>query len=321
VSREHLRVVIDKKSVEAEGTVSFRLVAADGGALPRFTPGSHIDVHISGGLVRQYSLCNDPADRSHYLIGVLREPHSSGGSTTLHDHTREGDVLTIGPPRNKFHLEEHAPHSLLLAGGIGITPLLSMAHHLNRLGSEFDLHYCARSRERAAFHDLLLACGFAERVHVHFDDGPKLQQLDLVALLSSYQAQRHLYVCGPGGFMEAVISTAGRCWPSDAIHREYFVHPPKPLQDGEKSFLVKLTSTGAVLRVPSDKTIADVLIANGVGVPLSCEQGVCGTCLTKVLEGRPDHRDCFLTDAERQANNQMTLCCSRALSDVLVIDR
>lgn len=315
-----LKVKVVKKTIEAEGVASFELVNTEGDSLPSFTAGSHLDVHIGDGLVRQYSLCNDPADTGRYRLGILKEPDSKGGSIAMHEKVHEGDILEISPPRNSFHLNEEADYTLLLAGGIGITPMLSMAHRLLALGKRFDMHYCTRSRERCAFHGLLSAPPFTGKVHMHFDDGPQEQLLDIPKLLQHYKPGSNVYVCGPKGFIDAVISNAEKHWPSGTVHREYFSADPQAGHDDDQGFEVKIASSGATYRVEADRTIAEVLLEQGIEIPLSCEQGICGTCLTPVVEGIPDHRDLFMTPAEHEANNQMTPCCSRSKTDRLVLD-
>jgi vanillate O-demethylase ferredoxin subunit len=314
-----LTVRVTQRKEEADGICSFELVADSTAALPAFTAGAHIDVHVAPGLVRQYSLCNDPAETGRYRIAVLREPASRGGSAGMHERVRVGDRLQVSAPRNHFPLTP-ATRSLLLAGGIGVTPMLAMATTLHRAGSAFEMHYCGRSRHRMAFVDELARSAFAARVQVHADDGAPEQRLDIERLLTQTDADTHLYVCGPSGFMDHVLDTARRLgWPESRLHREYFAGTVTTAED-DAAFDVRVASSGLVLRVPSDQRVIDVLAAHGVEVPVSCESGVCGTCLTRVLEGTPDHRDSFLTDSERQANDQFPPCCSRACSPLLVLD-
>lgn len=314
-----LSVCVQRRTDEAEGICSFELVAEDGTPLPPFTAGAHIDVHISPGLVRQYSLCNDPAERNRYKIAVLREPQSRGGSAGMHAQVQEGQRLTIGTPRNNFSLVS-ARRTLLLAGGIGITPILAMARTLHAQGDSFEMHYCGRSTARMAFRDELAAAPFAHAVHVHTDDGAADQHLDAAQLLASPEAGTHLYVCGPAGFMDHVLASARVCgWPEEQLHREYFAAAPVDTS-GDGTFEVQLARTGTRCQVPADKTVLEVLLAQGVDLPFSCESGVCGTCLTSVLQGTPDHRDSYLTEAERASGTQILPCCSRSKSPVLVLD-
>jgi vanillate O-demethylase ferredoxin subunit len=313
-----VRVV--RKTVEAEGICSFELVRTDGQPLPAFAAGSHVDVETPGGATRQYSLCNDPAETHRYLIAVLRDAGSRGGSVAMHDRVNEGDVLSISAPKNHFALAHDAGSHLLLAGGIGVTPLLCMAERLATVGAAFEMHYCTRSTARTAFRERIGASAFASRVVFHFDDGPPAQRFDLEAVLSRPQPDRHLYVCGPKGFMDAVLATArARGWPEAQIHHEFFGAEVAPRVD-DGSFQVKLASSGRVIPVAADRTVVQALAAAGVSVATSCEQGVCGTCLTRVIEGEPDHRDMYLTPEEQAAGDQFLPCCSRSKSPLLVLD-
>ena len=314
-----LQVRVQRKSQEAEGIVALELVSADGRPLPGFGAGSHIDVHLPNGLVRQYSLCNSAAERHRYRIAVLREPTSRGGSAAVHDLVKEGDVLTISAPRNHFALHD-APRSLLLAGGIGVTPILCMAQRLATWGADFEMHYCTRSAARTAFRDEIAASAFADKVHLHHDDGAEAQKLRVAELLKTPEPGTQIYVCGPGGFIDHVVNTAkANGWPAQQIHLEYFAAAAQDTS-GDQPFEVKLTSSGQTYRIPKDQTIVQALRAEGVEIMVSCEQGVCGTCITRVLEGVPDHRDCYLTDDERAANDQFTPCCSRSKTPLLVLD-
>jgi vanillate O-demethylase ferredoxin subunit len=287
--------------------------------LPPFSAGAHIDVHAAPGLVRQYSLCNDPGETHRYVIGVLRDAKSRGGSLAMHA-LQEAQVVAISHPRNHFALTEEAPHSLLLAGGIGITPLLSMARRLHRLGRPFEMHYGSRTSARTAFLETIGQSAFAPSVHLHFDDGPVAQRLDARAILGAQPAGAHLYVCGPAGFMDAILAAAREAgWREERLHREYFNAAPVHTS-GDGSFEVQVASTGAVIRVDADRSVAAALAAAGIEVPTSCEQGVCGICVTRVLEGTPDHRDMYLTPHEQARGGQFTPCCSRAKSARLVLD-
>ena len=237
----------------------------------------------------------------------------------MHREVDEGSLLRIGVPRNHFPLMENAGEPLLLAGGIGITPLLCMAERLGALGAPFEMHYFARSRARAAFIERIGRAPFAPFVAFHFDD-EQAAQADLARILERALPSRRLYACGPAGFLEAVRTKAADLgWSSDHVHFEYF---SAQTDEGApaSSFTVTLGSSGKVFEIPPDKSIADVLIDNGIAIPVSCAQGVCGTCLTRVLAGVPNHRDLYLTDEEHAANDQITPCCSRALSPSLTLD-
>ena len=312
-------VVVVSRNNEAQGICTYELANADGSALPAFSAGSHIDVHLPGGLIRQYSLCNPPDEQHRYLIGVLKDPASRGGSQSLHEHINSGDRLRISEPRNLFPLAHEATRSLLFAGGIGITPILCMAERLAHSGADFEMHYCARSSERAAFVERIRNSPFADRVFMHFDEQPETA-MNAAQVLANPQPGAHLYVCGPGGFMQHVLASArAQDWQEQALHREYFAAAPVD-SSNDGSFSVKVSSTGQVFDIPADKTVVQVLESHGIDIPMSCEQGVCGTCLTRVLEGVPDHRDMFLTDDEQACNDQFTPCCSRSKSPLLVLD-
>ncbi|MDR3101113.1 MAG: PDR/VanB family oxidoreductase [Paraburkholderia sp.] len=313
-----LRVV--RRRIEAEDIVSFEFASPDGRELPAFDAGAHIDVHVPGGLVRQYSLCNSPDERHRYQIAVLHDAQSRGGSAAMHEAVREGDEIRIGAPRNHFPLAQGNVKHLLLAGGIGLTPLLCMAGHLDRAGAQFEMHYCARSRTRAAFLERIAGAAWSGRVHYHFDDGDDAQRLNLPALLATPQSDTHLYVCGPQGFMQAVLDTARAAhWPEHQLHYEFFSAAPVS-HANDAQFEVRLARSGRSVAIPAERTITQALADAGVDVPVSCEQGICGTCITRVLDGEPDHRDLYLSPEEQARNDQFLPCCSRAKSKLLVLD-
>ena len=316
MSDNTISVTVSKKVLETNDIASYELVPTGGGMLPEFSAGSHVDVHIKDQLMRQYSICNSPSERHRYVIGILNCPDSRGGSRAMHEEIKEGDILTISTPRNLFHLLEDAPYSILMGGGIGVTPILSMAHRLHELGKNFTFYYCARSADCMAFRDYIKSLPFADRVHFHFDDE---NPLDIARLLSKRPDGANLYVCGPEGFMSYCIASTHDSWPASSVHREYFSVDPAAGHDEERSFSVKIDSTGVTFEIPEDKTIAEVLNSNGFNIPISCEQGICGTCMVRVADGVPDHRDTFQTDAEKDANTLMTVCCSRALSDEITL--
>ena len=313
-------VRVERKVQEALDICTFELMDISGKSLPAFSAGSHIDVHLPNGITRQYSLCNDPKESHRYLIGVMKDPATRGGSKAMHELVNEGDTLTISAPRNHFPLAHEAAHSLLLAGGIGVTPILCMAERLAIAGASFEMHYATRTRERTAFYDRIGRSGFASQVQFHFDDGDEAQKLKLPALLATPRAGTHLYVCGPKGFMDAALAMARASgWPQAQIHCEYFgAEVASKVDDG--SFEVRLASSGKIVLIPKDQTVCEALAKAGVEVLTSCEQGVCGTCITRVLEGEPDHRDLYFTPEEQAKNDQFTPCCSRSKSPLLVLD-
>lgn len=315
---ELLKVVVRKREQQTNDVIALELVDPQGKPLPVFEAGAHIDLHIGDGLVRQYSLCSDPADCSAYRLGILKDPASRGGSIAIHEGLQEGSEIMISAPRNLFPLAEHSGHSILIGGGIGITPMIAMACALHSAGRPFDLWYCGRSRSTCAFLDDLAASEFSAQVHTWFDDEQNGQRLDLDSVMADAAVDTHLYVCGPTGFMEWVISTAaGKGLADDNIHREFF---QVDVETGGDSFEVVAEASGVTVQVGEHQTIAEALAEAGVRVKVSCEQGTCGTCLCDVLEGIPDHRDVFLTDDEKEDNDQILICCSRAKTPRLVLD-
>ncbi|OLL31690.1 oxidoreductase [Burkholderia sp. SRS-W-2-2016] len=317
MGEQTLQVTLMRKHAEAEAIVSFDLSAREGDELPAFEAGSHIDVHLPNGLVRQYSLYGNPADNSAYRLAVLKEPQSRGGSEAVHELLQVGDVLTISRPRNNFKLVEEAGSTLLIAGGIGITPLLSMAHRLAGLGRNFQLHYCGRSPERMAFHELLKDGALSGNSNLYLDsEGPAF---DPKQLFSNQPKDTHIYVCGPAGFIDWVIKEAQAADIAPAqLHQEFFSRS-EAAPAGEE-FTVVLNRSGKSFVIPDGETVTEALAKEGIEIPVSCEQGICGTCVTKVIDGIPDHRDSYLTDEEKAANDQFMPCCSRASSPKLVLD-
>jgi vanillate O-demethylase ferredoxin subunit len=314
-----LSVRVARKRKEAHDIVSFELVAADARLLPPFSAGAHIDVEIARGLIRQYSLCNDPTEQHRYVIAVLRDPQSRGGSAALHDTVGEGDVLNISEPRNHFPLTQ-AKRSLLFAGGIGVTPILCMAERLARIGADFGMHYCTRSEERTAFRERIAASPFADKVMFHHDSGAPEQKMPIADILARPAPGTHLYICGPAGFIDLVVDTAKQAgWTGDQVHLEYFGATARD-SSADQQFEVTIASTGKVYAIPAHQPVIRVLADNGIAIPMSCEQGICGTCATRVLAGVPEHRDLYFTDDERARNDQFTPCCSRSKSAMLILD-
>ncbi|TFW39774.1 oxidoreductase [Pseudomonas putida] len=318
MNEELLNVVVRKREIQGADVVVLDLGRADGAALPAFEAGAHVDIHLAPGLVRQYSLCSDPAEVSVYRLGVLKDPASRGGSVQVHDSLHEGHEVQISAPRNLFPLAADARRSILLGGGIGITPMIAMAHALHRQGANFELHYCGRSRSRSAFLDELAKAPFAARVVNHFDDEEAAQRLDLAAVLGKPDAGTHMYTCGPSGFMDWVIAGArAQGYDEAQIHKEYFQVEVDASGGG---FEVVAARSNKTVQVAEGQTILDALAQVGIKIDISCEQGVCGTCMCEVLEGEPDHRDVYLTDEEKAANDQILVCCSRAKTNKLVLD-
>lgn len=311
-----LRIV--SRRVEADDIVAMVLAAPDGCPLPPFSAGSHIDVEVAPGLVRQYSLCSTPAAHDHYEIAVLRDPASRGGSAAIHARFQQDGTVRVSEPRNHFPLQPVRGKALLIAGGIGVTPLLCMADRLNAIGAPFALHYCTRSPARTAFRGRIAASGFASHVHHHFDDGPEAQRLDPASLFAGASADLDIYVCGPAGFIDWISAAAAAAGIApQQIHREYFsAVAAEPPPGGDAPFRLRIASTGETIEVAADETAAAALARHGIELSLSCEQGICGTCITRVIEGEPDHRDMLMLDGDAE----FTPCCSRSHSPVLVID-
>lgn len=286
----------------------FEFVAEDGAALPAFTAGSHIDLELGNGEERSYSLLNDEGQTHRYVLGILREIDGRGGSAWMHDVLRTGDVLRSTTPSNDFRLSEGAAHHILIAGGIGVTPILSMAARLQALERDYRIHYCARSRDEAAFVDELTA-RHGDRLTLYFDDGDAARGLDTARLLADRPAAAHAYVCGPAGLIQAARE-AGRDWPAGTVHYELFKGLAAATPTTDVAFDVVLERQGRTLTVPADRSLLDILKLEGFRIKSLCREGVCGTCRVEVLAGEVDHRDDCLDDDDRE--DTMQACVSRA---------
>jgi phthalate 4,5-dioxygenase reductase subunit len=296
----------------AEDVHRFELRDAAGGELPAFSPGSHVTLRVPNGLLRKYSLCNDPVERDRYVIAVKREGSGRGGSDSLIRDAAAGSELGVSAPVNNFALKPSPAGHLFVAGGIGITPIMAMIRHLAATGGRFRLYYCARSPAATAFGAELAE--FGRDVVIHHDGGDPARSLDLWPVLEKPKGQ--LYCCGPRGLMQAVRDMTGH-WSPSAVHFESFTDTaPRP---DDRPFTVRLAKSGATVAVPVGTTILAALRAHGLDVPSSCESGTCGTCRTRLIAGAADHRDLVLADDERTSS--IMLCVSRAHSDELVIDR
>ncbi len=306
----------------AERIRLYTLVAADGSRLPRFTPGAHIDLTLGNALTRQYSLCNsceengDADDRHRYQIAVYREPESRGGSDYIHRHVQAGDQLLINRPRNHFELDESGDHYLLLAGGIGITPLIPMARRLKRLGRPFSLHYLCRTPQQAAFRTLVQD-EFAEQIHFHFSqqDG----RVDIDTLLADCPQGTRVYTCGSERLLQTIIAAAENHH-NISLHFERFSAAPPPDASANRAFEIELNSNGKVLRVDPEQSILEVLRSDGHQIETMCEEGLCGSCEVGLLGGDAEHRDSVLTDEEKAEQSVLMVCCSRARSERLKLD-
>ncbi len=312
-----LTLSVTGKEKLADDIYQFELRDGNGAALPPFQAGAHIVIHTPAGLLRRYSLCNAPAERHRYVIGVKREEAGGGGSKSLIDGTAIGDSLIISSPENYFPLSKVAKTHILIAGGIGITPIFAMAQELQALGADFRLIYCARSKPTAAFADDLIASAYAERVKIHYDDGDIKKIFDFQRFLESRMDGTHVYCCGPRPLMQAV-KEACRHWPHDTVHFEDFGNSPHSAAVGEQPFTIKLASSGDILIVPPGVSILDVLRRHNIDVPSSCEAGTCGSCRMGLLDGKADHRDYVLDDDEQES--AIMICVSRAISQELTLD-
>ncbi len=312
-------VVISQRRRESQGVISLLLEATDGGDLPEFSAGAHIDVITPGGLVRQYSLCSHPADRKHYRIGVLLTGDSRGGSREIH-RLAVGSPLRISAPRNLFHLHSPLDSCVLIAGGIGVTPIMTMARTLHERQVPFVFHYLTRTRALTPFRKEITAAEYGASVVLRHDDESGVPATgDLALALGAPSADRHAYVCGPEPLVTKCLeAAAGNGWPADSVHVERFRAPNET--PAGAPLLLKLARSGIEVAVAGNKSMAKALIEAGINVPVSCEQGICGTCVATVLEGVPEHRDSFLSHAEKAAGRRITLCCSRSVTPSLTLD-
>jgi vanillate O-demethylase ferredoxin subunit len=284
--------------------------------------GSHIDLHLPGGLTRSYSLVNAQGENHRYVIAVSRDAKSRGGSKHLHEKLRVGEIISISEPRNSFVLKESAAHSVFIAGGIGITPLWSMVQRLSQIGAPWTLHYSAQSPEKAAYVEQLtaLAANAGGTLHLNFDGGQRDKMLDLAKIVDACPADADLYCCGPIPMLQ---SFEGACKERDPelVHREYFAAPAAaPSADSEDEFIVVLSKSNMTVKVGSDTTILDAVLNAGIEVPYSCMSGICRACETKVVDGRPDHLDMVLSDSERESGATMMICCSRSKTKELTLE-
>ena len=292
----------------ADGKIDlFEIVSRDGSPLPAFEAGAHIDITVTPQFIRQFSLAGDSADRSKYLVGVLREDLGRGGSIKIHQMLRPGAPVVISQPRNHFPVAKDGQRHLLMAGGIGVTPLIAMGHELSRAGVDFVLYYKARTRAQAAFIPELQNVPWGNRVRFHFSDEHRLNIGDV---LSDYRPGDHLYTCGPAEFMDAVYAVASENgWQEDALHREYF-SVPEGAQYVNHPFTLTLKRSGLTVAVPEDKAATTALKEAGINIDVKCSDGLCGVCKTAYSDGEIDHRDYVLSKVQRAS--QVILCCSRA---------
>jgi ferredoxin-NADP reductase len=313
--RLELRVRAIKR--ETADIACFELVDPQGQDLPRFAAGAHINVRLSDEIQRQYSLCNDPAERNRYVIAVLKEPGGRGGSLAMHE-LAEGRMLVVSAPLNRFPLAgKEARFHLLLAGGIGVTPMMAMVAELEARQCRWHLHYCTKSRACSAFIDQLQPLILDNKVQLHHDGGNPERGLNIGRTLSQFEIGTHVYFCGPPGFMRAVKDAVG-AWPPHNVHCEYFTAPIEQASTSNMPFQIKIQKSGQVFDVPADKSIVSILRENNFHIETDCEEGYCGTCITRYLEGEPEHRDTVLSAGERE--KYVMICCARSKSPTLVLD-
>lgn len=307
---------------EAQDILSFELVDPGGAPLPEVQAGAHLDVRVPGGLMRRYSLCDAPSRRDRWRIAVLDVSDGRGGSRAMHRDVRAGQLIEVAGPHNFFPLARDARHSVLLAGGIGLTPLLAMAEQLIADGASWELHVCTRSIERTPFTERLASPLYAPHVHLHHDGGDPSRGLDLAALLREPRDGTHAYCCGPASFMRAAQAATAH-WPAGTVHTEFFgaepaAAAPAAAPSGIDTATIVLHRSGRTIPAASDAPVLQSLRAAGVDVPSSCEAGVCATCATRWLEGEPEHHDHVLDDSQRA--HTLLVCCARPGPRPLVLD-
>ncbi|WP_284089085.1 PDR/VanB family oxidoreductase [Acinetobacter pittii] len=310
-------VVVKNRHVEGGNIAVMEFESATSTTLPKVEAGAHIDVHLPNGMVRQYSLCQNPNDEGKFRLGILRDPESRGGSVSAFDEIKDGMQIQVSEPKNLFPLLK-AKHSVLIGGGIGITPLITMAYQLAHEGESFELHYCGASPEKCAFVDEIKNGELAKHTTFHFKSEGASHRAFFESAIKDIDLESHIYTCGPVGFMDWVINLATtHDFPEQQIHKEYFQVETDTSGD---SFEVVAERTGKIIMVEAGETILQALAKEGIEIEMSCEQGVCGTCMCDVIEGEPDHRDVYFTDEEKASNEQILVCCSRSKTSRLVLD-
>lgn len=298
----------------AQDIREFTLVDPNGAELPEFTAGSHLLIQTPNGVTRRYSLSSAPEDLDHYTIAVKREGNGRGGSISMVDDVKVGDLMHLSPPRNEFELRDNAPSYLFIAGGIGITPMRSMIHHLiNTGGRPWKLYYLSRDPAMTAYREELTGPEFRGKVVLHHDHGDPNKSLDLWPVLE--KPKGHVYCCGPKGLMDAVRDMTGH-WPTAAVHFEDFGAGKSARTVDDKPFVVNFA--GEAIEVPANASILESLRAKGHRIPSSCESGTCGSCKMRLVAGEADHRDFVLSDEERLTH--IMVCVSRAHSPELTIE-
>jgi tetrachlorobenzoquinone reductase len=302
----------------ARDTKIFTFQRADGGKLPAYKPGAHIDLHLPNDMLRQFSLTLPASDPDSYTVGVKRDENSRGGSRYIIEQMKVGDQIKISAPRNNFPLVEGADHVVLVAGGIGITPIWCMAQELEAQGRSWKIHYACRSQADMAFMSDLKKLD-PERVHLHFDDEAGGKVLDLAAAITEAPANAHFYCCGPNPMLKA-FEAAAASRPRANVHIEYFTAKEEASANELGGFWVELTRSGEEYFIPPGKKVLEVLFDAGVDVDYSCELGICGACETKVISGTPIHHDSVLSEEEQASNEKVMICCCGCATERLVLD-
>ncbi|HCH33525.1 MAG TPA: NAD-binding oxidoreductase, partial [Oceanospirillaceae bacterium] len=302
-----LQVRLSKAKAISQRIMQYQFTRLDGGPLPAATAGSHIDVLIAPEFLRQYSLSSDPADTSHYQIAVLHEDQGRGGSALMQRIFTAGRKVFVSKPTNHFPVAEEASKSYLMGGGIGITPMIAMAHRLHTLGADFALHYCCSRAQDAGFEDDLKHMPWADKVHLHYSDQGSRANL---STLLNYQTQAHVYTCGPENFMQAVLDTAqANGFPEQQRHMEYFSVPDLPQYDNHE-FTLRLSQSQQEFHIPATQSATEVLLEAGINIEVKCADGICGVCKCAIVSGQVEHRDFVLSNQQRQTH--IILCQSRA---------
>lgn len=310
-------VLVRNRHVEGGNVAVIELESTDPVALPKVEAGAHIDVHLPNGMVRQYSLCQNPNDTGRFRLGILRDAESRGGSVCAFDDLKVGSQLQVSEPKNLFPLLQ-SPHTILVGGGIGITPLITMAYQLYHQGASFELHYCGTSPEQCAFVDEIKKGVLGAFTRFHFKSAGANHREFFQTAIQDIRKDSHIYTCGPNGFMDWMINLATtQHFPEQQIHKEHF---QVDVETSGDAFEVVAQRSGKTILVHAEETILHALAREGIEIEMSCEQGVCGTCMCDVIEGEPDHRDVYFTDEEKISNEQILVCCSRSKSARLVLD-
>jgi vanillate O-demethylase ferredoxin subunit len=319
MTTDSIQVRVHKVWQDGTNVKLFDLRPLDSSPLANFSAGAHIDI-VTPSATRQYSLCNDPKESHRYLVGIALDENSRGGSQWLHNELHLGDTVTISSPRNHFALTDNQTHSVFIAGGIGITPIVAMILALESKEQTWELHYTAKHQASAPLLELLAQTSAAckhGKIHYYFTQDTRAKRVDLTQVVKQAPATSHFYCCGPTRLIDTFAETT-RSLPPEQVHFERFSADDVKFADG--GFVIALSKSNMELNVPAGQSILEVLQTQKINVPCACREGICGSCEIRVLDGIPDHRDSVLTDAEKQSNTTIMACCSGALTDKLVLD-